>query len=86
MASGDLNVFRAGAQLPTVWQTAVDLANNPNAVMRDHRELELLDVMEPLQGTGTFVRSQPLERAGSFFFRIEDTLTRPEEVTKWNSQ
>jgi GntR family transcriptional regulator len=38
MASGTLV---AGDQLPTVRQLAVDLAINPNTVMRAYRELEL---------------------------------------------
>ena len=51
-----------GDQLPTVRQTAVDLAINPNTVVRAYRELELLGVIETHQGTGTFVSSQKVER------------------------
>ena len=40
VASGSLV---AGDQLPTVRQLAVDLAINPNTVMRAYRELELED-------------------------------------------
>jgi GntR family transcriptional regulator len=45
----------AGDQLPTVRQLAVDLAINPNTVMRAYRELELGGALETHQGTGTFI-------------------------------
>jgi len=54
--------LQMGDQLPTVRQTAVDLAINPNTVVRAYRELELLGVIETHQGTGTFVSSQKVER------------------------
>lgn len=44
-----------GDQLPTVRQTAVDLAINPNTVIRAYRELEVRGVLETQQGTGTFI-------------------------------
>jgi GntR family transcriptional regulator len=59
MASGSLT---AGDQLPTVRQLAVDLAINPNTVMRAYRELELTGLLETHQGTGTFISSKKLER------------------------
>lgn len=52
MASGALT---AGDQLPTVRQLAVDLAINPNTVLRAYRELELGGLLETQQGTGTFI-------------------------------
>ncbi|HLY19944.1 MAG TPA: GntR family transcriptional regulator [Bryobacteraceae bacterium] len=52
MASGRLTV---GDQLPTVRQVAVDLAINPNTVVRAYRELEIRGVLETQQGTGTFI-------------------------------
>lgn len=52
IASGSLN---AGDQLPTVRQLAVDLAINPNTVLRAYRELELGGLLETQQGTGTFI-------------------------------
>src|SRR5215469_14628387 len=52
MASGALV---AGDQLPTVRQLAVDLAINPNTVLRAYRELELGGLLETQQGTGTFI-------------------------------
>src|SRR2546421_7536390 len=59
MALGSL---AAGDQLPTVRQMAVDLAINPNTVMRAYRELELGGLLETHQGTGTFVANKKLER------------------------
>lgn len=45
----------AGDQLPTVRQLAVDLAINPNTVVRAYRELEIRGVLATQQGTGTFL-------------------------------
>jgi GntR family transcriptional regulator len=52
VAAGKL---RAGDQLPTVRQLAVDLAINPNTVVRAYRELEIREVLATQQGTGTFL-------------------------------
>src|SRR5579863_2880953 len=52
MAAGTL---RPGDQLPTVRQMAVDLAVNPNTVVRAYRELEIREVLATQQGTGTFL-------------------------------
>ena len=60
VASGTLT---AGDQLPTVRQLAVDLAINPNTVMRAYRELELGGLIETHQGTGTFVADKKVEKA-----------------------
>ncbi|MBS1825776.1 MAG: GntR family transcriptional regulator [Acidobacteria bacterium] len=51
-----------GDQLPTVRQLAVDLAINPNTVIRAYRELELLGVLDTQQGTGTFIARQKTPR------------------------
>jgi GntR family transcriptional regulator len=59
IASGSL---RAGDQLPTVRQVAVDLAINPNTVMRAYRELEIRGVLETQQGTGTFISDRKPQR------------------------
>jgi GntR family transcriptional regulator len=59
IASGAL---AAGAQLPTVRQVAVDLAINPNTVMRAYRELEIRGVIDTQQGTGTFVSERKPKR------------------------
>src|SRR5579863_2329447 len=55
LASGAL---ASGDQLPTVRQVAVDLAINPNTVMRAYRELEIRGVLDTQQGTGTFIAAQ----------------------------
>jgi GntR family transcriptional regulator len=51
----------AGDQLPTVRQLAVDLAINPNTVVRAYRELELGGLLESHQGTGTFISAQKIK-------------------------
>ncbi len=62
LASGALV---AGDQLPTVRQLAVDLAINPNTVVRAYKELELGGLLETHQGTGTFIGSQKLSLDGA---------------------
>src|ERR1700734_2656858 len=52
----------AGDQLPTVRQLAVDLAINPNTVLRAYRELELGGMLETHQGTGTFISEKKINR------------------------
>lgn len=59
MASGAL---RGGEQLPTVRQVAVDLAINPNTVVRAYRELEIRGVIETQQGTGTFISHKRIKQ------------------------
>jgi GntR family transcriptional regulator len=59
IAAGGL---QPGTQLPTVRQVAVDLAINPNTVVRAYRELEIRGVIETQQGTGTFVGRQKVKR------------------------
>ena len=44
-----------GKQLPTVRQVAVDLAINPNTVMRAYREMEIRGMLDTQQGSGTFI-------------------------------
>ena len=58
MATGAL---KPGDQLPTVRQLAVDLAINPNTVVRAYRELEIRGVLETQQGTGTFISSKKIK-------------------------
>src|SRR5260370_1335557 len=55
IAAGTLST---GDQLPTVRQLAVDLAINPNTVIRAYRELEIRGVLDTQQGTGTFIAAQ----------------------------
>jgi GntR family transcriptional regulator len=60
IASG---LLTAGHQLPTVRALAVDLAINPNTVVRAYRELEFGGLLETQQGTGTFISAQKMKRA-----------------------
>ena len=52
IASGKL---AAGDQLPTVRSLAVDLKVNLNTVAKAYKELEIQDILETYQGTGTFI-------------------------------
>jgi GntR family transcriptional regulator len=78
IAAGSLT---AGDQLPTVRQLAVDLAINPNTVVRAYRELEIREVLATQQGTGTFItekKPQPdeLERRRRVTQLAGDLLAR----------
>ena len=59
IAAGNL---KPGDQLPTVRQLAVDLAINPNTVVRAYRELEIRGVLATQQGTGTFITDKKPEK------------------------
>jgi GntR family transcriptional regulator len=52
IASGGL---QPGEQLPTVRALAVDLAVNPNTIIKAYSELEREGVLTTEQGSGTFV-------------------------------
>ena len=52
IASGSL---KAGEQLPTVRALAVDLKVNLNTVTKAYKELEIQNILETQQGTGTFI-------------------------------
>jgi GntR family transcriptional regulator len=52
IASGNLNM---GEQLPTVRALAVELKVNLNTVAKAYKELEIQDILETQQGTGTFI-------------------------------
>jgi GntR family transcriptional regulator len=49
--------LRAGDQLPTVRQLAVDLRINANTVARVYADLERSGVLETRRGVGSFVRA-----------------------------
>ena len=51
--------LRAGDQLPTVRQLAVDLRINANTVAKVYAELERAGVLSTQRGIGTFVRDNP---------------------------
>ena len=52
IASGSL---KAGEQLPTVRALAVELKVNLNTVSKAYKELEIQNILETQQGTGTFI-------------------------------
>ncbi len=52
IASGKLNI---GDQLPTVRALAVELKVNLNTVAKAYKELEIQQILETQQGTGTFI-------------------------------
>ena len=52
IASGNL---KAGEQLPTVRSLAVELKINLNTVTKAYKELEIQNILETQQGTGTFI-------------------------------
>jgi GntR family transcriptional regulator len=60
VASGALS---SGDQLPTVRQVAVDLAINPNTVLRAYREMEIRGLLDSQQGTGTFIADRKIEHS-----------------------
>ena len=53
--------LRAGDQLPTVRQLAVELQVNANTVARVYAELERDGVLETRRGVGSFVRASAAE-------------------------
>ena len=52
IATGNLKI---GEQLPTVRSLAVDLKVNLNTVAKAYKELEIQNILETQQGTGTFI-------------------------------
>jgi GntR family transcriptional regulator len=54
-------VLRPGNQLPTVRLVAVELAINPNTVLRAYREMEIRGILDTQQGTGTFIADRQAE-------------------------
>jgi len=58
IASGQL---KPGDQLPTVRQLAVDLAINPNTVSKAYSQLEILDILQTQQGSGTYINTKKVE-------------------------
>lgn len=55
--------LRVGDQLPTVRGVAVDLAINPNTVVRAYREMEVRGILDTQQGTGTFVADNQVKHS-----------------------
>jgi GntR family transcriptional regulator len=57
IASGSL---KAGEQLPTVRALAVELKINLNTVTKAYKELEIQNILETQQGTGTFISKKEI--------------------------
>ena len=53
--------LKPGVQLPTVRLVAVELAINPNTVLRAYREMEIRGILDTQQGTGTFIADRPAQ-------------------------
>jgi GntR family transcriptional regulator len=53
--------LKAGDQLPTVRQLAVDLRINANTVARVYADLERRGVLETRRGVGSFINASPAE-------------------------
>ncbi len=69
IASGNL---KAGEQLPTVRGLAVDLKVNLNTVTKAYKELEIQNILETQQGTGTFIgRTEVVIPAGERRTKLE---------------
>lgn len=58
IGSGKLKI---GEQLPTVRSLAVKLKVNLNTVSKAYRELEIQNILETQQGTGTFIGPQKVQ-------------------------
>lgn len=52
-----VGALRPGDRLPTVKEASVQLAINPNTVLKAYRELEHAGMVEAHPGRGTFVRA-----------------------------
>jgi GntR family transcriptional regulator len=70
--------LRAGDQLPTVRQLAVELQVNANTVARVYAELERDGVLETRRGVGSFVSATPgaARSAGEHVKRLRAFVTR----------
>lgn len=58
IASGKLKI---GEQLPTVRSLAVELKVNLNTVAKAYKELEIQNILETQQGTGTFISTVEIQ-------------------------
>ncbi len=77
IAAGNLKV---GEQLPTVRSLAVDLKVNLNTVTKAYKELEIKNILETQQGTGTFIGSikvgiDPKERKSKMESIIQEFMS-----------
>lgn len=68
--------LRAGTQLPTVRQLAVDLSVNLNTVAKAYREMEIRGIVQTQQGTGTFIAARAGGRMREKKKALQDLLDR----------
>jgi GntR family transcriptional regulator len=60
-----LGYLREGDRLPTVKEVAVDLAINPNTVVKAYRQLEHEGLAAGRPGQGTFITGTPAQATGN---------------------
>jgi GntR family transcriptional regulator len=68
--------LRAGTQLPTVRQLAVDLSVNLNTVAKAYRELENRGIVQTQQGTGTFIAARSAAKSRERRKALQDLVDR----------
>jgi len=69
-------VLKAGDQVPTVRQIAVDTKVDPNTVNRAFSELEREGILQTQQGRGTFVCDKPAVSAAEARRQIAQVAAR----------
>jgi GntR family transcriptional regulator len=75
LAVGD-GRLRAGTQLPTVRQLAVDLSVNLNTVAKAYREMEIRGIVQTQQGTGTFIAARSGAKSREKRKALQDLVDR----------
>ena len=75
LAVGD-GRLKAGTQLPTVRQLAVDLSVNLNTVAKAYREMEIRGIVQTQQGTGTFIAARAGAKSREKRKALQDLLDR----------
>jgi GntR family transcriptional regulator len=68
--------LKAGTQLPTVRQLAVDLSVNLNTIAKAYREMEIRGIVQTQQGTGTFVAARSGAKSRERRKALQDLVDR----------
>ena len=68
--------LKAGTQLPTVRQLAVDLSVNLNTVAKAYREMEIRGIVQTQQGTGTFIAARSQAKSRERRKALQDLVDR----------
>lgn len=68
--------LKAGTQLPTVRQLAVDLSVNLNTVAKAYREMEIRGIVQTQQGTGTFIAARQAAKSRERRKALHDLVDR----------